>query len=172
MLTEGVAYLICQVTKVYMKFKKPVAQGYEWEVELAVLLVAALTVLQIGFRGQWNIMTGASKHKQQPSRIRSTGIAVSMERESGGYFLLLLWMSPPRVSQLLSCLSLCRLNVGVMYQCPDSVHLCGPFYQDSRVIWFCLLIQISLPGSKPWGLGEKTDSQTWHISGQSCFQNI
>lgn len=54
-------------------------EGAKWVVELAVLPIAALTICQVRFRGQWGLVAGTARRKQQGSRIRSAGVIVPAE---------------------------------------------------------------------------------------------
>lgn len=53
-------------------------RGNEWEIELAILPDATLTTCQIRLRGLEELVAGAAKDKWQISRIRNTGVPVSV----------------------------------------------------------------------------------------------
>jgi hypothetical protein len=57
-----------------MKFREPAPWGAEWELELKTLPIVALTICQVRFRGEWGLVPGAAKHKQQASRMSNTGV--------------------------------------------------------------------------------------------------
>ena len=57
--------------------------GVEWEIELGIFPVVALTTWQ-GIQGIVGAVAGAAKRKQKASRIRSAGVTVSANQWGPG----------------------------------------------------------------------------------------